>query len=108
VQITAGTDHVAPADEPWPTLYEELAALAKLGMPPGEVLRAATLNGARAAGQAADMGSIAPGKLANLIVTARDPSADIANLRTLERTIKRGREFPRADFKGLAPDELAE
>lgn len=108
VLITTGTDHVAGADDPWPTLYEELAALAKLGMPPAEVIKAATLNGARAAGQADDMGSVQAGKLANLIVTAKDPTADIANLRTLELTIKRGREHPRADFRGLAPDELNE
>ena len=106
VQITTGTDHVAGADDPWPTVHQELMALAKLGMPPAEVIKAATLNGARAAGQANDMGSVQAGKLANLIVTAKDPTADIANLRTLELTIKRGREYPRADFKGLAPDEL--
>ena len=44
----------------WPTLYEELAAPARaLGMPPLEVIRAATLIGARAPAREDDMGAIA-------------------------------------------------
>lgn len=106
VQISAGTDWVAPASDPWPTLHHELAALVKLGIPTSEVIRAATFNGARAAGRLADMGSIVPGKLANLIVTSRDPLADIENLKTLELTVKRGREYRRADFSPLTPADL--
>lgn len=106
VQISAGTDWVAPASDPWPTLHHELAALVKLGIPISEVIRAATFNGARAAGRLADMGSIVPGKLANLIVTSRDPLADIENLKTLELTVKRGREYRRADFSPLTPADL--
>lgn len=108
VQISAGTDWVAPWSDPWPTLHHELAALAKLGMTNGEVIRAATLNGARAAGQEADMGVVSPGKLANLIVTARDPLADLENLKTLEMTVKRGREYRRADFVPPTREEMAE
>lgn len=106
VAITAGTDWVAPYDDPWPTLHHELAALVKLGMPPVEAIRAATLNGARAAGAGEDSGSIAVGKLANLIVLSRDPTADIANLKSLELTVKRGREYRRADFKPLTKTEM--
>lgn len=106
VEIAAGTDWVAPHDDPWPTLHHELAALVKLGMPPLQAIRAATLGGARAAGAADDSGSIQPGKLANMIVTTRDPSADIANLKTLELTLKRGREYRRADFRPLTKEEM--
>jgi imidazolonepropionase-like amidohydrolase len=106
VQISTGTDWIAPVDDPWPTLHHELAALVKLGMPPGEVIRAATLNGARAAGQEADIGTVAPGKLADLIVTAKDPTADIENLKSLELTVKRGREYRRADFPPLRKEEV--
>jgi len=106
VTISAGTDWVAPWDDPWPTLHHELAALARAGLPLPEVIKAATLNGARAAGAADDVGSIQPGKLANLIVTAKDPTADLANLKTLELTMKRGREYRRADFKPLSKAEM--
>ncbi|MBL8553547.1 MAG: hypothetical protein JNL41_04655, partial [Phenylobacterium sp.] len=45
-------------------------------------------------------------KLANLAVFARDPGADIANLKSLELTVKRGREYRRADFRPLTKDEM--
>ena len=108
VTISAGTDWVAPYTDAWPTLHHEIAALVRAGLPPPEAIKAATLNGARAAGQADQMGSIQAGKLANLIVTAKDPSADIANLATLELTVKRGREYPRADFQPLTQADLAD
>ncbi len=106
VMISTGTDWGVPYNNPWPTLYQELAALVKVGMPPAEVIKSATLIGARAAGQQQDMGTVAPGKLANLIVTTRDPTADIENLKTLERTVKRGRDYPRAGFVPLAKADL--
>ena len=106
VPITTGTDWQAPWDDPWPTVSHEFAALAKLGMPPSDIIHAATEVGARAAGQAADMGTIAAGKLANLIVVTRNPLDDIENLKSLELTVKRGRPYPRAAFKPLAKGDI--
>jgi imidazolonepropionase-like amidohydrolase len=107
VPLTTGTDGVAPASDPWPTVYDELSLLVtKAGLTPAQAIHAATEVGARAAAQAADMGTIAPGKLANLIVLGRDPTADIENLKSLETTIKRGRAYPRADFKPPTDQEL--
>jgi cytosine/adenosine deaminase-related metal-dependent hydrolase len=107
VPITTGTDGVAPASDRWPTVYDELALLVhKAGLTPAEVIHAATETGARAAAQGGDMGTLAPGKLANMIVLARDPLADIENLKSLETTIKRGRAYPRADFRPPTEDEL--
>lgn len=108
VTISAGTDWVAPYDDPWPTLHKEMAALAKAGLPLNEVIKAATLNGARAAGAENEVGTIQAGKLANLIVLAKDPTADLENLKTLEFTVKRGREYRRADFTPLTKAEMDE
>jgi len=52
------------------------------------------------------MGTVAPGKLANLIVLTKDPLADVANLKSLETTIKRGRPYRRADFRPLAKGDI--
>jgi imidazolonepropionase-like amidohydrolase len=106
VTIAAGTDWVTGSDDPWPTLHQELAALKRSGLTALEVIQSATLNGARAAGAADEMGTIAPGKLANMIVLARDPVADLENLRTLEFTVKRGRVYLRDDFRPLSPEDL--
>lgn len=106
VTIAAGTDWVTAAGDPWPALHQELDALQRAGLTSLEVIQAATLNGARAAGAADQMGTIAPGKLANMIVLTRDPVADLANLRALEFTVKRGQVYPRADFRPLSRDDL--
>ena len=107
VALSTGTDGIAPASDLWPALYDELALLVtKAGLTPAEVIRAATLTGARAAAQDADMGTVAPGKLANMIVLAKDPLSDIENLKSLELTIKRGRAYARADFKPLTEQDL--
>ena len=68
----------------------------------------ATLVGARAAGQDKEMGSIEPGKLANFVVLAADPLADIDNIERIEMTVKRGREYRRADYAAPTPKELDE
>ena len=108
VPVTTGTDWQAPWSDPWPTVYREFAPLVGLGMTPAQVIHAATEVGARAAGQEADMGTVAPGKLADMIVVAKDPLADVENLKSLETTIKRGRAYPRADFKPLVKGDIGD
>lgn len=105
--ISTGTDFGLPASDLWPEVHEELLFLARdVGMKPVEVIRAATLNGAIAAGQQKDRGSLEPGKLADFVVLTADPLADIANIRSVEMVVKRGREYPRAAYKPVTPAEL--
>jgi imidazolonepropionase-like amidohydrolase len=108
VEISAGTDGDTAAGVPYPGVFDELELLVeKAGFTPGEAIRAATLTGARTMGLAAEMGTIAPGKLANMVVLARNPLADIANMRSVVMTVKRGRSYPRTDFRPVTPQELA-
>ncbi|MGW3246296.1 amidohydrolase family protein [Streptomyces sp. NPDC001070] len=100
VAISTGTDYETAPEAPFPALHEELAFLvARCGMPAAEVLRSATLIGARAAGTEDTMGSVEVGKLANFVVLDEDPLRDIANLRSVTLTVKRGRRFDRAEFE---------
>ena len=109
VQVDAGTDNVAGWADPWPDLFHELAALAsKAGLPNAAILQSATLIAARAAGQAREMGSIVPGKLANMVVLARDPLARLDNLKSVVLTIKRGRMFKRGDFVKLTEQDITD
>ncbi|HUD93508.1 amidohydrolase family protein [Sphingobium sp.] len=109
VPISTGTDHVSGEEALWPDVHEELFFLARdVGMPPLDVIRSATLIGARAAGQEKDMGSIETGKLANFLVLAADPSADIANIRSIEMTVKRGREYRRQAYRPVTKEEMAD
>jgi imidazolonepropionase-like amidohydrolase len=98
VDISTGTDYETPAADPYPSLHRELLFLAEeVGMSPIQVLRSATLVGARALGQQDVMGTIEPGKLANLLVLNADPTADIRNIGRIEFVLKRGRRFCRDD-----------
>ena len=100
VLISAGTDGDTPANDPWPSLFGEFELLAgPAGLAPADVIRAATINGAIAMGQQKEMGSIEPGKLANLVVLAKDPLLNAANLRSVVLTVKRGRRFDRLDYE---------
>ena len=60
------------------------------GWQPLEVLRAATLHGAEAIGYAQDLGSIEPGKLADLVVLSADPLKDIQNTSKIRYVMKNG------------------
>ena len=106
VRIIAGTDGFAPVESAYPALHDEMELLQnKAGMAPLDVIAAATRNGAAAAGQA-DMGEIAPGKLADLVFVSRDPSRDVAAMRSVMLTVKRGTDYPRKDYRPIAADEV--
>jgi Tol biopolymer transport system component len=71
----------------------ELWALASGGWKPIEVLRAATLHGAEAIGYAQDLGSLEPGKLADLVILSKDPLEDIHNSSAVRQVMKNGELF---------------
>jgi len=68
----------------------EMWALASGGMTPFEVLRSATIYGARAIGYDQDLGSIEVGKLADLLVLNKDPLENIRNTNTIRYVMKGG------------------
>lgn len=107
VTIVTGTDGVPPAAHPWPALYDELALLhARAGMSTAEVIRAATLDGARVLGQEAEMGTVEAGKLANFVVLAKDPLADLGNLTSIRFTVKRGTRLDRTAYRPITAQEM--
>jgi imidazolonepropionase-like amidohydrolase len=104
VAISAGTDFVPPATAPYPALQTELETLVReAGLSPADAIRAATSVAARALKADDRMGTLAAGKLANLVILSANPLDDIAALRTVVLTVKRGRAYPRSDYR--QPDE---
>ena len=86
--VVAGTD--SPIF-PYALLYHtELEIFQQSGLTPFEVLQTATIRAAEALGEGANLGSIEPGKLADLAIVSDDPLADIKNARKVKAVIKNG------------------
>jgi len=97
VLISTGTDSIgAPDTTAVPDIHLEIALLVhKAGFTPAEALVAATENGARTLGIFDHVGSLVPGKRADLVVLGSDPLADINNTTSVRLVMKRGVIFRR-------------
>jgi imidazolonepropionase-like amidohydrolase len=71
----------------------ELWAMGSGGASPHDILRAATILGAEAIGFGKDLGSIEPGKLADLLVFDADPLADLRHSVGIRYVMKNGRLY---------------
>src|SRR5436190_20332558 len=82
-RVTVGTDSGYIYELYGFAYVRELELLREAGFHPLEVIRSATLSGAQALGMADRIGSVEPGKLADLVVVPENP---IANLKVLYGT----------------------
>ena len=106
VPISAGTDAPADWQSPHPSLDDELSLLVHhAGFSPMDAIIAATRIGAMTIGKSGEMGTIEPGKLADIVFLARNPLSDIDNVRSVVMTVKRGALYRRSDFKPITKDE---
>ena len=93
VTVCAGTDGMMPpaSQDSLPALHGEMELLvSRAGFTPLEAITAATLNSARAIGAASTLGSVAPGKLADLVVLDANPGDDIRNTRSIAFVVRGG------------------
>ena len=95
VPLAAGSDTGNLGLLHGPSLHYELKLMGEAGVPPADLIVAATLNAARIAGQEHRTGSIEAGKQADLLVLDADPLADIGNLQAIEVVVKSGVFFDR-------------
>lgn len=89
VPIAFGTDPYRgqPASQdPWLHEIETLAMV----LTPGEVIAALTINGARYLGLDDELGSLEPGKTADMVIINGDPLADLANLSNVQLVVQQG------------------
>ena len=95
ITLVPGTDDLAGL-----VLHSELEAWVHAGIPASAVLSAATLGGARFLGLDGQLGTIAPGKLADLYLVEGDPTQDIGAIRKGRLVLKGGAVY--------YPDEIDE
>jgi len=98
ITVVMGTDAGNIGTPHGPSVFREMALMQLARLTPLQVLRSATVNGARAVGRETEIGTIAPGKLADLVMLDGDPLAGVDNLSRIYRVIKDGQVFD--------PDEL--
>ena len=92
--LIAGTDPTGGGGVvPGFSNQRQLELLVEEGFTPLEAIRIGTLNAARYLGRDARVGTIAPGKQADLVVIAGDPSSAIADVRNVETVFKQGVGF---------------
>lgn len=70
--------------------FHWLKAMEENGLPPMEMLKAATRNVAAAYQRNEDLGTLEPGKIADLIILEKDPLSDARNYRSIQTVIKAG------------------
>jgi imidazolonepropionase-like amidohydrolase len=92
VPIVAGTDVGVPGH----TLHRELELYVKAGMTPLEAIQAATITPARVMKLDNEVGTIAAGRRADLIVLDANPVENISNIRKVRFVVTQGRLFDSA------------
>ena len=90
VPILSGTDIPNFDLVPGASLHHELELLVEAGIPPLEVIKIATKNGAQALGIERDVGTIESGKQADMIILSDNPLDDISNTKKIEAVIVDG------------------
>ena len=92
--MALGTDHSNGA-----AVHREMELLVAAGIAPIDVIRIATLNGAKFLGKEDELGSIAEGKLADMVLLDANPVADINNTKKINTVIKNGVVIDRTKLK---------
>ncbi len=85
-----GTDAASPMNFHTEAMWFEMSALVELGMTPIQVISAATKTGAEILGKSAELGTIEPGKLADLLIVDGNPLDEIKLMKRVLVTIRDG------------------
>ncbi|HSC06975.1 MAG TPA: amidohydrolase family protein [Steroidobacteraceae bacterium] len=101
VLLLAATDVGVPLQVPGISLHVELERLVEAGLTPLAALQTATLNPARVLEIGDTLGTVEPGKLADLVLLDANPLENIRNTRRIRAVIADGRLYRRAELDGL-------
>ncbi len=101
VRFLAGTDVGSAGIVPGSSLHEELELLVEVGFTPLEVISIATRNAAESLGRRADLGTVEPGKRADLVLLEADPLVDISSTRKIAAVVVDGRLHGRTELDAM-------
>jgi imidazolonepropionase-like amidohydrolase len=95
VRLLAGTDTTNPYTFPGFSLHDELALLVEAGLTPLDALRTATSEPAAFLGRSKTLGTIAPGRTADMVLLDGNPLEDIHNTSKIAMVVRDGHVFDR-------------
>ena len=90
IPIAMGTDAGNPGTAHGPSVFGEMEAMQRAGMPARAVFASATIIGARALALDQEIGSVEAGKRADLVVFGADPTVDARNARQVRFVVRNG------------------
>lgn len=90
-RVVAGSDTANLRPMPGVLLHRELGVLVEAGLSSQDALMAATSTAAGLLGQAASLGTIEPGKTADLVILSGDPLKSIAETQNIDAVVREGR-----------------
>ncbi len=93
VPLVVGTDTPTPWTIPGVSFHQELALLRQMGVSNGDVLRMATINGAKAMKLDRQIGRLAPGYRADIVVLRANPLDDLSHARQIDAVVRGGRLY---------------
>ncbi|HZZ92932.1 MAG TPA: amidohydrolase family protein [Usitatibacter sp.] len=93
IPVAMGTDAGNIGTLHGPAVFREMQLMADAGLTPLQVLRSATVNGAKAMRMEDEIGRLVPGRRADLVILDADPLADVANLSRVREVMKDGKLF---------------
>ena len=99
--MLAGSDESGGWEVPGFSLHVEFDELAKVGLSPLRILQMTTCDAAEFLGRTGTMGSVGPGKGADLVLLDADPTLDVRNLHRVAGVVRAGFYFGRKDLDAL-------
>jgi imidazolonepropionase-like amidohydrolase len=83
------------------TLKEEFAELGKAGLSALKILQMTTINAAEYLGRTETMGTVQPGRNADLVLLEADPLESVENLHAISGVVRAGFHYPKKDLDAL-------
>ena len=108
VAIAAGTDAGNIGTLHGPAMFREFELMSKAGLSPGQILEAATIGGAKVMGKQDELGTIAEGKLADMVILNSDPLSDIHNTSDIHLVVKDGNIYQPAQILRKTPEDIVQ
>lgn len=106
--ISAGTDAGNIGTQHASSFFDELLAMKNAGLTNWEIIRSATINTAKGFGKEKDFGSIEKGKIADIVLLEKDPTADLNSLMYPKTIIHRGISIDPKKILPTSPEILVQ